>query len=71
MGTIKGFLIVGSHRDIKYYLRPSTNSWTPHLNEVQLGDIKQTKLDVSMDDYPMMDKEYGHEEITISGNTDY
>ena len=71
MGTIKGFLVVGTHRDVKYYFRPTTKSWTPHLNEVQLGDIKQEKLEINMEDYPMMDREYSHEGITISGNTDY
>ena len=70
MGTIKGFLIIGTHKDVKYYYRPTTESWTPHLNEVQLGDIKQEKIEIDMADHPTMDS-YSHQEITISGNTDY
>lgn len=71
MGTVNGFLIIGTLRGVKYYFLPTSESWTPHLNEVCLGDIKQEKLDIKMEDYPLMDKEYSHEGITIEGNTDY
>ena len=71
MGTVKGYLIIGTHRGIKYFYLPTTKTWTCHLNEVRLGDFSQEKLEINMEDYPMMDKNYTHEQIVIEGNTDY
>ena len=69
MGTVKGFLIIGILRGVKYYFLPTIESWTPYLNEVKIGDINEEKLNINMEDYPMMDKEYSHEGIIIEGNT--
>lgn len=66
MGTIKGYLVVGTKEGIKYFYLPTTKSWTSQLSEVRLGDIRQEKLEINMEEYPKMDKDYTHEEITIS-----
>ena len=70
MGTVKGFLIIGTCQGMKHYFLPTTETWTPNLFEVRIGDINEKKLEINMGDYPLMDGEYNHEGITIEGNTD-
>jgi hypothetical protein len=71
MGTIKGFLVTGTRKGVKYFYLPTTKTWTEHLGEVRLSDISQEKIEINMNDYPDMDHEYLHEGISIDSNTDY
>lgn len=71
MGTIKGYLIIGTKGGVKHYFLPTIKTWTLNFNKISLADINENKKEIDMKDYPMMDPEYSHEAITISGNTDY
>ena len=68
MSTLEGYIVVGTHKDVKYYFLSTIGKWTPDFKKVSLQDINESKIEVNMEDYPMMDKEYSHEKITINGN---
>lgn len=71
MGTLKGYLVVGTSNGVKHYFLPSIKRWTSDFRKISLADINENKLEINMKDHPTMDPEYSHEAITISGNTDY
>lgn len=71
MGTVKGYLVVGKKKGVKHFYLPSIKIWVSDFRKISLADIKEKKLEMNMEDHPEMDPEYSHEEITISGNTDY
>ena len=68
MLKIEGWIVIGTHKDVKYYFLPSQEKWTNDSKEIKLGDISSNKEDVNMDDYQLMDKEYKHHKIIITAN---
>ena len=68
MGTIEGYLIIGKLRGVKYYYLSSTERWTHDVTQVSVGDLSEEKIELDMDEYPLMEKEYVHQKVKFQDN---
>jgi len=71
MSLLEGYIVIGTYKDVKYYFLSTIEKWTPDFKKISLGDINESKIEVDMKDYPLMDPKYSHEKITINGGTYY
>ncbi len=68
MATVAGYLVVGKKAGLKYYYLQTVGEWTTDFKKISIEDLSEEKIEMDMSDYPDMDKEYDHEEITLEGN---
>ena len=68
MGKIEGYVIIGKNNGVKHYFLSSIKMWTSDFKKISLRDVNESKIEINIEDYPMMDKEYSHEKITFNGN---